>query len=180
MHGRTATNHMESQGVTTQRMAGGRTLTLKETERVRAALVRLRQDFPTQRAMADKLGVSQQVISHVLTGNPAGLALARRLADFQGVSVEDMLGGGASIENTALRGRAGFVEALEVAQRRWPSLARALARVGDMRNAQAPDEITPEYLYDLASLNVKYRPVAESETEAARAEIAAERAKRSK
>lgn len=161
-------------------MAGGRTLTLEESNRVRAALERLRPEFRTQKALADALGMSQQLISYVVNGNPAGLALARRLAEHQGVSVEDMLGGTESVDNPALRGRQGFAEALEAAQRRWPALSDALAAAGDMRNAQAPDEITPEYLYDLAALNMKYRPLAEADTAQARSEVAEERARRGK
>lgn len=174
------TNPLDSRGVTTRPMAGGRTLTPRETQQVKAALERLRPSFATQKDLARALGMSQQVISHVLSGNPAGLALARRLADYQGVALDDMLGGGEAAESQAIRGRPGFAEALDAAQRRWPALSSALAAVGEMRNAQAPDEVTPEYLYDMAALNLKYRPAAEADTAQARSEVAAERARRGK
>lgn len=175
------TNQLDSRGVTTRPMAGGRTLTPRESAQVKAALERLRPSFPSQKEMARALGMSQQLISHVLSGNQAGLALARRLADYQGVSLDDMLGVDESpAESPAIRGRPGFSEALDAAQRRWPALAMALEAVGDMRNAQAPDEITPEYLYDMAALNLKYRPAAEAQTAQARSEVASERAKRGK
>lgn len=174
-----ASNQLESSRVTSAHMSGGRTLRPEESDRVRRALERLREQFPTQKALAQKIRTSQQLVSHVLSGGNAGLALARRLADYEGVSVEDLLGGAQADEGASLiRSRKGWEQALGEAQERWPEHAEALERVGDMRNAEAPDEITAFYVYDMAMLNLKYRARSAAETKQAREEVARERQRR--
>jgi transcriptional regulator with XRE-family HTH domain len=74
-------------------MSGGRSVTLEEAERIRAVLRNMRGSYATQRALADALGASQQVVSFVLAGGPPGLGLARQIAAKLGVSLDDLLSG---------------------------------------------------------------------------------------
>lgn len=73
------------------RMSSGKTLTESERKRVRARLEELVDQYGSQVGAARAIGTSQQVISRVLQGDPAGMEVARRVARHDGVSVYQLL-----------------------------------------------------------------------------------------
>ena len=69
-----------------------RALTLKEIGRVRRALRSIEPRYPSQTALGDALGVSQQSVSAVLSGvQLPGLRFALGVARASGTSLEALL-----------------------------------------------------------------------------------------
>ncbi len=107
--------------VYTERMPGGRSVTLEEGNRLREILRGMREKYPTQRELADALGASQQVVSHVLSGGPPGLGLVRRMGELLGKSVDELLRadadtGGANPRVQPLAGLPGWTVAEDAAR----------------------------------------------------------------
>lgn len=132
-----------------------RSLTSKESERVRAALRELLVIEKTQTALARRLGVSQQALSAVIRGTATGgYAIARAVAKAKGATDVDAWLRGAAPGRSAprIRDRRGYDEALAIALkvfRRVP--AEAFEAVSNLMGDALPEVITPEFLGGLAS-----------------------------
>lgn len=70
-----------------------KSLTVKEQERVRAALAVAAKEHRPQRELARLLGCGQQTVSRALAGGAIGVKLAKRIADLSGRSLEELLEG---------------------------------------------------------------------------------------
>jgi len=132
-----------------------RSLTPKESERVRLALRELLVVEGTQTALAKRLGVSQQALSAVIRGTATGgYALGRAVAQALGARNPDawLRGAAPSAAAPRIRDRAGYEEALAIAltvfKRVPPS---AFEAVGDLMGDKLPETITPEFLGGLAT-----------------------------
>lgn len=132
-----------------------RSLTPKESERVREALRSLLAVEGTQTALAKRLGVSQQALSAVLRGTATGgYALGRAVAQALGAVSPDAWLRGASPKAAAprIRDRPGYDEALAIALtvfKRVP--VSAFDAIGDLMGDRLPETITPEFLGGLAT-----------------------------
>lgn len=110
-------------------MASHQELTDLENAHLRAALQRLLERYPSQRALARELGVTPTTVSAVLAGKTgASFGLARRMSEMLGVHVLSMLGGDAL-------GRSGAIDpALLMSQ-----LNGLMKRIGAAVEALGPE-----------------------------------------
>jgi hypothetical protein len=141
---------------------GGRTLSPEESDRVRAELVRLRDQFKeagkNQTELAAWIGqgagtsISQQTVSHIINGGQAGTKFARALAKRLGVSFELLVGGEAKGAGELAWGLMPAWQAAELEARRLhkkvPEFAWRLAR--EMKGAHPPSNIDPETVFTFA------------------------------
>lgn len=126
-----------------------------EAARVKAALERLLRECGTQTELARRLGVTKQGVQRVLSGDGrAGIALARRVADALGISIESLLSG--AVVETAMEVRlsslAGWTEAEQEARRRYYYLPDTAWRaVRNLRTDAPPRRLTPEWIGQIAA-----------------------------
>lgn len=110
-------------------MTSTRALTKLEGTRVRQRLQQLVDELGSQTAAARATGMSQQVISRILAGDPVGRSVAKQLADYEGLSVEELLSG--KTLPHALR------DAIRKNPGRWHDMAIAAVREGASKLAGA-------------------------------------------
>lgn len=68
-----------------------RALTQRETDNVRRAIRNLIDECGSQLAAARKIGISQQVLSRINSGDPAGLYVAKKVAAARRVPLAELL-----------------------------------------------------------------------------------------
>lgn len=132
-----------------------RSLTPKESERVRIAIRELLMVEKTQTALAKRLGVSQQALSAVIRGTATGgYAIARAVAKAKGASDVDAWLRGAAPGRSAprIRDQPGYEEALAVALKVFRRVPRdAFEDIGNLMGDRLPEVITAEFLGRMAS-----------------------------
>jgi transcriptional regulator with XRE-family HTH domain len=133
-------------------VGGGRSLTEKEAENVRAALRELVALHPTQQNLAERLGVKQQTVSAVLGGRAnGGYALARKIAGALGRHVDGILGGTHKAPSLSFRELHGWKEAEETARKMFLHVpSRAFDVVGSWSGETPPASVTPLVVGSLA------------------------------
>jgi transcriptional regulator with XRE-family HTH domain len=133
---------------------GTRSLSAEEAERVRAHLEALTQRRGEQATLARRLGVTPQAISRITSGGaPAGIPVARALAEHLGITLDALLGGeeGGEESEPRLCSLPGWTAAEAVARRRYPYLPEQAWEAARMtRTAHLPRQITPEWIASLA------------------------------
>lgn len=133
-------------------MLRGKSLSKAESDRVRAHLNRLVQTHGTQVAVAKLLGVSQQTVSQVLRGDAAGVVLAKRVADALSLTFDEVLGRSTPQDEPKLGSLPGWTEAEAEARRRFRYVPEAAwTAVANLRTAQPPRRLTPDWIGALAS-----------------------------
>lgn len=63
-------------------MASGKSLTKEENARLKGVIQQLVREYGSQKALADAVPISQQMISYVMTGGSAGVHFATAIAKF--------------------------------------------------------------------------------------------------
>lgn len=125
-----------------------------EDERVRAALARIVREAGSQAEASRRLGYTQQQVSRVMRGIPAGRSFAERIAEHLGTTFAELVGRTAAARHRPVfSSLPGWEEAEAEARRRWRHVpAAAFDAVRGLSGAAVPTHVTPEWIAQLASV----------------------------
>lgn len=125
---------------------------------MRDALRRIVLDAGSQAEASRQLGYTQQQVSRVMHGIPAGRTFAERIAEHLGTTFAELTGRGLVAkreERPAFANLPGWAEAEAEARRRYRHVPpEAFDAVGSLSGAAAPKAVTPEWIGQMASLFV--------------------------
>lgn len=140
-------------------------LSRAEMERVRSLLKDLEAKAGTQSRLAEQMGVSQQHVSKALGGGEFGLAFARRVVEYAGISRPLAWIEGAEAARPVLQNLPGFDEALRVARKREPFFPPFAWRdAASTSPLVAPPSVDADMLIYAARLAISLRSASEIET----------------
>jgi hypothetical protein len=164
-------------------VAQQQSLSPDEAERVRAALEELSAEFRTQAELAaalimpDGKPVSQQIVSSVLNrAGPAGVSLARAVANARGILFDELISG-RRLSNGAMAPECyetvpGWKESAAKVIESGYAPRYAVRAAGKMWVNVRPPKVTPEFVHDLAMFWLRHTSI-ELRIAAERAEVEA-------